>query len=351
MGCLYNNSDIGEVVNCIEQNVMCYLTACDREQHMLAAAEGAITGYLIPKVEELLTEDSMNGGSHDMARKFHQGQTGLFYNGNAYLVNYQFAKGAMCEAYKKAGILPMEDARTVDYEGNKLLDMTEALSGGMGLVEFVKKYRRNITLKYRDRLLQGLGLSLQHCAEHGYPPDELVDVFAYQNGVTFWITADKKVMDSAMYVFIGWNRQALGFGRPRLENGALIAGEEVRRYDIVYEFTLVDPARSSDQMKLTARIDLVYGEMDGARRVRNVTVGFTPEESARITAIMKRRYFPAIMPVEPHKAPVTIGQEFLDNYYYEHGTPEQKKSVEDKWASTDTGFRRILELSRINKNK
>ena len=85
--------------------------------------------------------------------------------------------------------------------------------------------------------------------------------------------------------------------------------------------------------------------------MRNITVDFTPEESAKITEMMKRLYFPADMPVKPHKVPVTIGQEFLDNYYFEYGTPEQKKSVEDKWASTDAGFRKILELSRQNKNK
>lgn len=351
MDCLYQSMEISEVIRCINQQILCYLTACDHEQHMLNVAEDAITTYLIPKVEELLTEDSMEGGEHSMSRKMHQGQEGLFYNGNAYLVNYQFAKGVMCDSYRKAGIIPIECARDVNYEGNRLIDMVQDLSGNMSHSEFMKKYHRNIPLKYRDRLMQGLGLSLQHVAEHGFPDSELVDVFAYQRGVSFWVTADKKVMDNAMYVFIGWNRQALDMPRPKLEDGRLLVGSEVKRYDIVYKFELVDPHRSREQMKLTASIDLVYEVLNDSRRVRNITVEFTPEESARISAIMKRLYFPAMLPVKPHRVPVTIGQEFLDNYYYEYGTPEQKKAVEDKWASTDSGFRRILELSRLNKNK
>lgn len=351
MDCLYQSMETGEAIRCINQQILCYITACDKEQHMLNIAEDAITAYLIPKVEQLLSEDSMEGGEHSMSRKMHQGQQGLFYNGNAYLVNYQFAKGVMCDSYRKAGIIPIECARDVNYEGNRLVDMVQDLSNDMSLSDFVKKYRRNVPLKYRDYLMHGLGLSLQKVAEHGFPVSELVDVFPYQRGVTYWVTADKKVMDNAMYVFIGWNRQALDMAKPKLEDGKLFVGSEVKRYDIVYKFELVDPQRSSEQMKLTAGIDLVYEILDGSRYVRNITVEFTPEESAKITGMMKRQYFPAPMLVQPHKAPVTIGQEFLDNYYYEYGTPEQKKSVEEKWASTDDGFRRILELSRLNKNK
>ena len=104
-------------------------------------------------------------------------------------------------------------------------------------------------------------------------------------------------------------------------------------------------------MKLKASVDLVFEILDNSRHVRNITVDFTPEESAKITEMMKRLYFPADMPVKPHKVPVTIGQEFLDNYYFEYGTPEQKKAVNEKWASTDEGYRHILELSARNRGK
>ena len=162
----------------------------------------------------------------------------------------------------------------------------------------------------------------------------------------------QKIMDNAMYVFIGWNRQTLDMSKPMLEDGRLVVGgQEVRRYDIVYEFSLVDPKRSSEQMKLKASVDLVFEILDNSRHVRNITVDFTPEESAKITGMMKRLYFPAEMPVKPHKVPVTIGEEFRDNYYFEYGTPEQKNAVSDKWASTDAAYRHMRELARKNKDK
>ena len=113
----------------------------------------------------------------------------------------------------------------------------------------------------------------------------------------------------------------------------------------------MDPKRSSEQMKLKASVDLVFEILDNSRHVRNITVDFTPEESAKITGMMKRLYFPAEMPVKPHKVPVTIGEEFRDNYYFEYGTPEQKNAVSDKWASTDAAYRHMRELARKNKDK
>ena len=155
-----------------------------------------------------------------------------------------------------------------------------------------------------------------------------------------------------MFVFIMKNQHALGFGRPRLEDGSLFAGSPVVRYDVVYDFTLTDPQHSPDRMKLNVKIDLVHDLLpDGSRRVQSVEVDFTPEESAKITGMMKQRFFPADLGVKPHRVPVTIGEEFRDNYYMEYGTPEQKEAVTEKWASTDAGFRRILELSRQNKNR
>ena len=75
---LYQSQETGDVIRCINQQILCYITACDREQHMLNAAEDAITTYLIPKVEKMLVKDSMEGGEHSMSRRLHQGQQGLF---------------------------------------------------------------------------------------------------------------------------------------------------------------------------------------------------------------------------------------------------------------------------------
>ena len=349
MGCLYMNKELADAISCVNQQVLCYLTACEREQHCHNTAEKAITDDLMPRVEELLAEDAMNGGEHPMARKSYQGQTGLFFNGNAYLVNYTFAKGAVCEAYHKAGVLPVDDARTVQYESDRLLDMTEDLCGGMKLWDFAKKYRRNIPLIGRDKLINGLGLALQRTAERGFPENELVDLFAYQNGVTLWVTADKKVMDSTLYMFIMSNCQALNMGRPRIDSGGLYAGAPVARYDVTYSFRLADPQRSKDRMKLEAQIDLVYAADEHSRKVQDITVEFTEEESAKICAYMKRRYFPVKMPGKPHGVPVSLGEEFCDNYYLEHGTEEQKRAVRDKWASTDATYRHMLELAERNK--
>lgn len=63
----------------------------------------------------------------------------------------------------------------------------------------------------------GWELALQRVAERGFKPDELVDVNAYQRGVALWVTADKKIMDSTLYMFIMYNQQALGLGRPSLK--------------------------------------------------------------------------------------------------------------------------------------
>ncbi len=166
------------------------------------------------------------------------------------------------------------------------------------------------------------------------------------------MTADKKIMDSTLYMFIMYNQQALGLGRPRLENGALFIGSEVKRYDIVYDFVLCDPEHSPDRMNFSAKMELVHDVLpDGSRRVQGFTVNFTPEESAKLTAFLKRVYFPADLGVKPHRVPVTIGEEFRDNYYFEYGTPEQKNAVSDKWASTDAAYRHMRELARKNKDK
>ena len=141
---LYQSQETGDVIRCINQQILCYITACDREQHMLNAAEDAITTYLIPKVEEMLVKDSMEGGEHSMSRRLHQGQQGLFYNGNAYIVNYQFAKGVMCDFYREAGIIPIECAQSVNYEGDRLLSMAQDLDSDMSGSDFVRKYKRNI---------------------------------------------------------------------------------------------------------------------------------------------------------------------------------------------------------------
>ena len=36
---LYQSQETGDVIRCINQQILCYITACDREQHMLNAAE------------------------------------------------------------------------------------------------------------------------------------------------------------------------------------------------------------------------------------------------------------------------------------------------------------------------
>lgn len=351
MSCLYNSHEINEAIKCIDLHILCYLTACEQEQHMLNIAESAITSVLIPKVEELLTEDNMNGGEHSMERKFHQGQQGLLYNGSSYLVNYQFAKGKMCELYRKAEIIPIEDARTVNCEGNKLVSMAEDLSAGMSPGKFAEKYRRNTPLKYKENLLKGLGMALNRVAEHGFPGDELVDIYTYGRGITILVTADKRIMDNLMYGFIGWNRQFFSMPRPKMENGMLIVGYPVIRYDITYSFVLANPERSAEGMKLNASIDLVYKVSENGRLINNIKVDFSMEETAKITALLKRVYFPMTMPIQPHDAPVTLGEDFMDNYLYEYGTPEQKKAVNEKWASTDKLFKRMQEISRRNSGK
>lgn len=147
------------------------------------------------------------------------------------------------------------------------------------------------------------------------------------------------------------NCQALDMGRPRIENGGLYVGAPVVRYDVTYSFKLADPQRSKDRMKLEAQIDLVYAAEEHSRKVRDITVEFTEEESAKICAYMKRRYFPVKMPGKPHGVPVSLGEEFYDNYYLEYGAEEQKRAVNEKWASTDAAYRHILELAERNKKE
>ena len=71
---LYNSQELHDVMTQIDQQLLRYFTACENEQHHLNVVEDAITGVLVPRVEELLAEDNMNGGEHSMSRKRNQGQ-------------------------------------------------------------------------------------------------------------------------------------------------------------------------------------------------------------------------------------------------------------------------------------
>ncbi len=154
---LYNSQELHDVMTQIDQQLLRYFTACENEQHHLNVVEDAITGVLVPRVEELLAEDNMNGGEHSMSRKRNQGQMGLFYNGSAYVTNYQFARGILCDAYRKAGTMPFKDAKTVQAEGGRLLSMIEDLQdGGLNLSQFLKKYYREMYLVGKDKLVNGL---------------------------------------------------------------------------------------------------------------------------------------------------------------------------------------------------
>lgn len=58
---LYNSQELHDVMTQIDQQLLRYFTACENEQHHLNVVEDAITGVLVPRVEELLAEDNMNG--------------------------------------------------------------------------------------------------------------------------------------------------------------------------------------------------------------------------------------------------------------------------------------------------
>lgn len=73
---LYNSQELHDVMTQIDQQLLRYFTACENEQHHLNVVEDAITGVLVPRVEELLAEDNMNGGEHSMSRKEIRGRWG-----------------------------------------------------------------------------------------------------------------------------------------------------------------------------------------------------------------------------------------------------------------------------------
>lgn len=352
MSAIYKNKELLDTVHCIENRLLRYFTACENERHHLEVTENAITERLIPKVEELLAEDGMEGGEHTLSRKHYQGQTGLFVDKAGYVANYQFMKGYMCDGYRKIGYIPFEGAASVKYEGEAILDMIEDLYGGISMYEFAKKYRTNIPMRGKDKLLDGLAYVLRLGAKNGFREDEVVDMFAYQNGVSLSITGDKKIMTNVMFMFISRNTQLLNMNRPKLEDGELVAGGKVIRFDITYYFRLADPKSSIEKMQLDAEICLVYKILPtGERLTQSIPVSYTPAEAQRITALMKMLYFPATLREKTHGVPVTVGEEFRDNYYLFYGTPEQKKAVDEKWASTDAGYRHILELNARNCGK
>lgn len=44
---LYQSQETGDVIRCINQQILCYITACDREQHMLNAARGRNNDHIL----------------------------------------------------------------------------------------------------------------------------------------------------------------------------------------------------------------------------------------------------------------------------------------------------------------
>ena len=262
----FKNHTIKVSVDNVDQQLRRYLTACENEKATYRIVEDAISERLIPIVENMMSDDAMEGGVHPMKHHTYQGQPALFCSHSCYVANYTFARGFVYDELKKIGDLPFYDAGNMIDEGNRLLDMIDDLEQGMKYESFNKKYYRVPKLKGVDRLLSGIERMVDDAIKNDFHWSKVSDVMPFYNtatgecGMFVDLQPDKRITDYTMFPFLSQNRQALGVGVPALKNDMLYmnGSNPVQRYNLHLFFTLTNPLKNKEEFELKyAKFDFV----------------------------------------------------------------------------------------------
>ena len=262
----FKNHTIKISVDNVDQQLRRYLTACENEKATYRIVEDAISERLIPIVENMMSDDAMEGGVHPMKHHTYQGQPALFCSHSCYVANYTFARGFVYDELKKIGDLPFYDAGNMIDEGNRLLDMIDDLEQGMKYESFNKKYYRVPKLKGVDRLLSGIERMVDDAIKNDFHWSKVSDVMPFYNtatgecGMFVDLQPDKRITDYTMFPFLSQNRQALGVGVPALKNDMLYmnGSNPVQRYNLHLFFTLTNPLKNKEEFELKyAKFDFV----------------------------------------------------------------------------------------------
>lgn len=262
----FKNHTIKISVDNVDQQLRRYLTACENEKATYRIVEDAISERLIPIVENMMSDDAMEGGVHPMKHHTYQGQPALFCSHSCYVANYTFARGFVYDELKKIGDLPFYDAGNMIDEGNRLLDMIDDLEQGMKYESFNKKYYRVPKLKGVDRLLSGIERMVDDAIKNDFHWSKVFDVMPFYNtatgecGMFVDLQPDKRITDYTMFPFLSQNRQALGVGVPALKNDMLYmnGSNPVQRYNLHLFFTLTNPLKNKEEFELKyAKFDFV----------------------------------------------------------------------------------------------
>lgn len=131
---MFINSDVREATMGVNQQLKRYYTACHNARNTMPAVEQHITLRLLPKIEEMVMNDALEGGKHKIKYLEHNNQRVLFAGDSAFC-NYQGAKGILMEKFH----CPLEGNFDMIEEGKKTLQMIDDLEN-MSASQFKKKY-------------------------------------------------------------------------------------------------------------------------------------------------------------------------------------------------------------------
>lgn len=253
---IYNSREIHNVEIKLYQQLKRYLTACGNGHGSYGIVENAINNSLVPRIEDMLVEDAMNGGSHELKKKQIQDNT-IIFGSTGVFANYHLGDGAFYNILKKNGEIPFHDTKSLIEEGNRLLDMINDLDKGMTYTAFNHKYHRPPKYNGLDKLILASEKMLNNIIEnHNFNDMDIVtSVFPYytgdNGGLYVSMFPDERMATYSLYQFMSNNTQELGLPVPTLKNDKLFLGEnEVLRSKIAFTFKLSDAEHNQRQFYL-----------------------------------------------------------------------------------------------------
>lgn len=179
---MFINRDTLEATQGVHQQLKRYYTACHNARNTMPAVEQHITLRLLPKIEDMVMNDVLEGGKHNVRYMEHNKQRVLFAGDTAFC-NYEGAKGILMEKFQ----CPMEGRFDMIEEGKKTLQMIDDLET-MSASQFKKKYYTTPSHKGVERLMSAI--------ENAYDPAIFETSSTTFKALVGSIELDKKMMMS-----------------------------------------------------------------------------------------------------------------------------------------------------------